>query len=88
MRLEAVEREMISREARTEHEPLKSRFAQFVWRAWARLVAAQESRARNIARRHLATRSDATLRDLGFSPDEIGLIRECREPAELLWYWR
>jgi uncharacterized protein YjiS (DUF1127 family) len=75
MRLEALER-----------EPLTSRFVRMLRRGWARILAAQEARAKSIARRHLATRSDATLRDLGFSPEEIRQIRQCRETADPLWY--
>jgi hypothetical protein len=88
MKLEAFERELFSRSATGGPGGLGARVAGVVRRAWRRLIASQEAKAREIAYRHLATRSGATLRDFGFSPDEIGRIRAGRQPADPHWYVR
>jgi uncharacterized protein YjiS (DUF1127 family) len=88
MRLEALERGMFSRDANVERESLRARFVDILSRAGARIGAGRDARARRITRRHLATLSDPILRDLGFTPDEIRLIRERRWSAHPHWDWR
>jgi uncharacterized protein YjiS (DUF1127 family) len=60
----------------------------FLRRVIARIGAGRDARARRITRRHLATLSDPILRDLGFTPDEIRLVRERRWTAQAQGDWR
>jgi uncharacterized protein YjiS (DUF1127 family) len=89
MRLETLERGMSSLDTRVEREPLPlpTRFGDIVRRAGAAIAGARNARPRRITRRHLATLSDPILRDLGFTPDEILLIRERRWSGHLHWPW-
>jgi hypothetical protein len=88
MKSEAFEQGLLTHEAGGERASFRTRVADVVRGAWRRLIASQEAKARDIAYRHLATRSDITLRDLGFSPGEIERIRACRRPADPHWYVR
>jgi uncharacterized protein YjiS (DUF1127 family) len=89
MRLETFERGMFPLDTRIEREPLplRTRFGDIVRRGSATIAAARNARARRVTRRHLATLSDPILRDLGFTPDEIRLIRERRWSAHPHWHW-
>jgi uncharacterized protein YjiS (DUF1127 family) len=89
MRLETLERGMFSLDTRVAGEPLplRTRFGDLVRRGGATIAAARNARARRITRRHLATLGDPILRDLGFTPDEIRLLRERRWSAHLHWQW-
>jgi uncharacterized protein YjiS (DUF1127 family) len=88
MRLEALERGMFSHAANIEREAYRSPVTEFFRRVIARIGAGRDARARRITRRHLATLSDPILRDLGFTPDEIRLVRERRWTAQPQGDWR
>jgi hypothetical protein len=81
MRQEALARDAIA----PEREPLKKRLGQVLRRAWARFIEAQDIRAKYIARRHLATLSDATLAASGLPPEDIRRIRKMRGRSEPFW---
>jgi hypothetical protein len=81
MRDDVLERDAIA----PEREPLKKRLGQALRRAWGRFIAAQDIRAKYIARRHLATRSDATLDALGLPAEEIRRIRKMRRRPDPYW---
>jgi uncharacterized protein YjiS (DUF1127 family) len=89
MRLEALERGMFSLDTSVERESLllPTRFGDLVRRGGAAIAAVRNARSRRITRRHLATLSDPILRDLGFTPEEIRLIRERRWSGHLHWQW-
>jgi uncharacterized protein YjiS (DUF1127 family) len=89
MRLETLGRGMFSLDTSIEREtlPLPTRFGDLLRRGGAAIAAARTARPRRITRRHLATLSDPILRDLGFTPDEIRLIRERRWSGHLHWQW-
>jgi hypothetical protein len=85
MRLEAFERDLGADELSSERRRFGARIAGVVRRTWRRLIASQKVEAREIAYRHLATRTDLALRDLGFSAGEIRRIRTRRRPADPHW---
>jgi uncharacterized protein YjiS (DUF1127 family) len=87
MRLETFERGMFSLHSSAEREPRRTRFGEVMRRGGARIAAMRSARAMRISRRHLATLSDPNLRDLGFTSDEIGLMRERRSSAYPHWQW-
>jgi uncharacterized protein YjiS (DUF1127 family) len=88
MRLEALERGMFSHAASIERETYRTPITEFFRRLLARVGAGRDARERRITRRHLATLSDPILRDLGFTPDEIRLVRERRWTAQPQGDWR
>jgi uncharacterized protein YjiS (DUF1127 family) len=88
MRLEALERGMFSPDPGIGQETHHTPFTDFLRRVIARIGAGRDARARRITRRHLATLSDPILRDLGFTPDEIRLVRERRWTAHPNGDWR
>jgi hypothetical protein len=77
---------MFTRAASVKRESLRIRFGDLMRRGGSS-AATRKGQASRITRRHLATLSDPILRDLGFTPDEIGLIRECRWCAYPHWHW-
>jgi uncharacterized protein YjiS (DUF1127 family) len=87
MRLEALERGMFSH-ASVERETHRRPFTEFWRHLIARVGAGRDARARRVTRRHLATLSDPILRDLGFTPDEIRLVRERRWDPHPQGDWR
>ena len=88
MRLEALERGMLSHDASIGRETYRTPFHGFLGRVISRIGAGRDARARRNTRRHLATLSDPILRDLGFTPDEIRLVRERRWAAQAQGDWR
>jgi uncharacterized protein YjiS (DUF1127 family) len=88
MRLEALERGLFSHDASIGRETSGTPITEFFRRLLARVGAGRDARARRITRRHLATLSDPILRDLGFTPDEIRLVRERRWTAQPQGDWR
>jgi uncharacterized protein YjiS (DUF1127 family) len=88
MRLEALERGMFSPDPGIEQGTYCTPFTDLLRRVIATIGAGRDARARRVTRRHLATLSDPILRDLGFTPDEIRLVRERRWIAQPQGDWR
>jgi uncharacterized protein YjiS (DUF1127 family) len=59
--------------------------AGFFDRAFRRIIAAREARARAIVNQHLAHLSEERLLDLGFEPAEIKKLRASGSAAPYYW---
>ena len=88
MRLETFGRVIFALDPSVERQPQRTRFGDLMRRGGARIAAMRNPLARRSSRGHLATLSEPILRDLGFTPDEIGLVRERRWCAYPHWQWR
>ena len=72
---------ILAHEAIAAEEPRSGLFD----RAFRRVIAAREARARAIVNQHLAHLSEERLLDLGFEPQEIKKLRASAGATPLYW---